>query len=88
MAVCVCNADGATSPREREFLAGVAQAFALDVAAAQTYAEHASAVTSAPLAGDALDGALVSAVPADAAALDKMIVNYRDPERREELGAG
>jgi uncharacterized protein (DUF697 family)/tellurite resistance protein len=76
MAVCVCNADGATSPREREFLSGVAQAFGLDAGAAQTYAQQASAVTSAPLSGNALDGALVAAVPVDTAELDKMILNY------------
>jgi len=76
MAVCVCNTDGATSPAEREFLAGLAQAFGLDAGAAQNYAQQASAVTSTPLSDNALDGALVSAVPADAAELDKMILNY------------
>lgn len=76
MAVCVCNADGATSPREREFLSSVAQAFGLDAGAAQTYVQQASAVTSTPLSDNALDGALVAAVPADTAELDKMILNY------------
>jgi uncharacterized protein (DUF697 family)/tellurite resistance protein len=76
MAVCVCNADGATSPAESQFLTGLAQAFGLDAAAARTYVQQASAVTSAPLSGNALDGALVSAVPADGAELDKMILNY------------
>jgi uncharacterized protein (DUF697 family)/tellurite resistance protein len=76
MAVCVCNADGATSPAEREFLTGLAKALGLDAGAAQTYEQQASAVTSTPLSGNALDGALVSAVPANAAELDKMILNY------------
>ena len=76
MAVCVCNADGATSPAEREFLTGLAKALGLDAGAAQTYEKQASAVTSTPLSGSALDGALVSVVPANAAEIDKMILNY------------
>ena len=76
MAVCVCNADGVTSPAEREFLDGVAKAFGLDAGAAQSYAQQAGAVTSASLSGNALDGALVAATPANPAELDKMILNY------------
>jgi uncharacterized protein (DUF697 family)/tellurite resistance protein len=76
LAVCVCNADGATSPPERDFLKGLALAFGLDAGAAQTYAQQAGAVTSAPLSGNALDGALVSAIPANSAELDTMILNY------------
>ena len=76
MAVCVCDADGATSPAEREFLARLAQALGLDAGAAQAFAAQADAVTEAPLSGAALDGAIVAAVPADAAGLDRMILNY------------
>ncbi len=76
MAVCVCNADAAMSASERDFLASVAQAFGLDAGAAQSYAQQASAVTSVPLSGNALDGAVVAAVPAAAADLDRMILNY------------
>lgn len=76
MAVCVCNADGATSPAEQAFLAQLAQAFGLDSGAAQSYARQVDAVTTAPLGGNALDGAIVATVPANAADLDQMIVNY------------
>lgn len=76
MAVCVCDADGATSPAEREFLGRLAQALGLDAAAAQAFTRRADAVTDAPLSGSALDGGIVAAVPADAAALDRMILNY------------
>ena len=51
MAVCVCDADGATSPAEREFLARLAQALGLDASAAQAFAQQADAVTSVPLDG-------------------------------------
>ena len=62
MAVCVCDADGATSPAEREFLARLAQALGLDAGAAQAFRRQADAVTGAPLEGIALDGAIVAAV--------------------------
>jgi uncharacterized protein (DUF697 family)/tellurite resistance protein len=76
MAVCVCDADGATSPAEREFLGRLAQALGLDAGAAQAFTQQADAVADAPLEGSALDGAIVAAVPARAAELDKMILNY------------
>ena len=76
MAVGVCNADGATSAKEREFLSALAQALGLPAASSQQFAQAADAVASAPLAGAALDGALVAAVPADDAELDKMILNF------------
>jgi len=76
MAVCVCNADGATSPQERDFLAGLARAFGLDAGAAKAYVGTGDAVASVPLSAPALDGTLVAAVPANDADLDKMILNY------------
>ena len=76
MAVCVCNADGATSPQERDFLAGLARAFGLDAGAAKSYVGTSDAVASVPLSATALDGTLVAAVPANDADLDKMILNY------------
>ena len=76
MAVCVCDADGATSPAEREFLGKLAQALGLDASAANAFTQQADAVTGAPLDGSALDGAIVAALPARAAELDKMILNY------------
>ena len=76
MAVCVCDADGATTPAERDFLAKLARALGLEAGAAQAFARQADAVTSAPLAGTALDGAIVAAVPANPDELDRMILNY------------
>jgi len=76
MAVCVCDADGATSPAERGFLGRLAQALGLDAGAAQAFTQQADAVTGAPLSGAALDGNIVAAVPANAAELDRMILNY------------
>lgn len=76
MAVGVCNADGVTSPAEREFLAGLAQGLGLAAAPAQQLTQHADAIAAAPLSGSALDGTLVAAVPANDAELDKSILNY------------
>ena len=76
MAVCVCDADGATSTVEREFLGRLAQALGLDAGAAQAFTRQADAVTGAPLEGTALDGAIVAALPAGNADLDGMILNY------------
>ena len=76
MAVGVCNADGATSAAERDFLAQIAQAFGLDAGTAQSFAQQAAAVSATPLSGSALDGAIVATVPASGVEIDKMIVNY------------
>jgi len=76
MAVCVCDADGATTPAERDFLASLAQALGLEAGAAQAFVRQADAVTSAPLAGSALEGAIVAVVPANPDELDRMILNY------------
>ncbi len=76
MAVCVCDADGATTPAERDFLARLAQALGIEAGAAQAFAQQADAVTSVPLGGSALDGAIVAAVPANPEELDRMILNY------------
>jgi len=50
MAVCVCDADGAQSAAERDFLRALAQALALDAGAAERYVAQAEAVASAPMA--------------------------------------
>ncbi len=74
MAVGICNADGVTSPNEREFLARLAQVLGLDAGAAQNATQQAEAMASAPLGG-AAGGAVIAAVPANVAELDKTILN-------------
>ena len=76
MAVGVCNADGTTSAQEREFLKRLADALGIAAAPAAAFARDADAVAGVSLASNALDGAIVANVPDDAAALDKMILNY------------
>ena len=76
MAVGVCDADGAASAAEREFLDRLARVLGLPAAGAQQFAHEADAVASVPPSSPALDGALVAAVPAGDADLDKMILNY------------
>ena len=44
MAVCVCDADGAQSAAERDFLRTVVQALALDVATAAAFEAQADAL--------------------------------------------
>ena len=75
-AVGIVNADGAASSRERDFLARLSQALGLNASSSQALAQQASAVASVPPASNALDGALVSAIPASGADLDAMILNY------------
>ena len=76
MAVGVCDADGASSPQEQAFLAELAQALQLPAAPARDFARTADALAGAPLAGSAPIGAIVAAVPGNAAELDKTILNY------------
>ncbi len=76
MAVGVCNADGATSAKEREFLTGLAAALGLPAAPSRQLVREADAIAAAPLSGSALDGALVGAVPVGDADLDRSILNY------------
>jgi uncharacterized protein (DUF697 family)/tellurite resistance protein len=72
MAVCVCDADGAASAAETAFLERLRTALELESKPAQAFAEQAAAVVSVPLARP---GA-VAPGQADAAELDKMILNY------------
>jgi uncharacterized protein (DUF697 family)/tellurite resistance protein len=76
MAVGVCNADGAASQAEREFLERLAQALGVPAASAQEFAHEASTVANAAPSSSAMDGALVAAVPQGDADLDRMILNY------------
>jgi uncharacterized protein (DUF697 family)/tellurite resistance protein len=75
-AVGIVNADGAASARERDFLARLSQALGLNASSSQALAQQASAVASVPPSSNALDGALVSAIPASGADVDSMILNY------------
>lgn len=63
MAVCVCDADGAVSPAERQFLASLQQALALPASEAQAFDQQAAELVT-------LDGITVlpPAVPAAAQA--------------------
>ena len=75
MAVCVCDADGAQSPAEGDFLERLRAALALDAAASREFARAAAEVADAPL--EAGPDPTATAAPAvDAQALDKTILNY------------
>jgi tellurite resistance protein/uncharacterized protein (DUF697 family) len=74
MAVCVCDADGAQSAAERDFLRALAQALGLDAGAADLYVAQAEAIASAPMepatsGGAGPAAATAAGVSAGAAAL-------------------
>lgn len=50
MAVCVCDADGAQSPAEREFLGALRTALGADVSTAETFAAEADRIAEVPVA--------------------------------------
>lgn len=68
LAACVCNADGAASAGEQQFLERLRQALQLEAGQAGTIASAATALATAPLAGGA-------PVAPDPAALDKAILD-------------
>lgn len=49
MAVCVCDADGAQSPAERDFLAALRSALGADVGAAELFAAEAESMAEVPV---------------------------------------
>jgi len=49
MAVCVCDADGAQSPAEREFLAALRNALGTDAGAAEVFAAEAEKIAEVPV---------------------------------------
>ncbi|MCC7327090.1 MAG: DUF533 domain-containing protein [Burkholderiales bacterium] len=76
MAVAICDADGVSSPQEQGFLAELAQVLRIPAAPAREFVRTADALAGAPLTGTSTVGAVVAAVPDNAAELDKMILHY------------
>lgn len=72
MAVCVCDADGATSPAEQQFLQELRAALQLDPGKAAQVVREADAIAAAPLAA----GAAGSASSMSDAEMDKYILNH------------
>ena len=50
MAVCVCDADGVQSPPEKQFLADLRAALALDAQQSAAYSQQAEAIAALPVA--------------------------------------
>ena len=72
MAVCVCDADGATSPAEQQFLQELRAALQLDPGKAAQVVREADAIAAAPLAA----GAVSSPSSMSDAEMDKYILNH------------
>jgi uncharacterized protein (DUF697 family) len=77
MAVCVCDADGAQSPAEREFLAALRSALGTDAGAAEVFAAEAEKMAEAPIAVAATVAAVstMGREEMDKAILDAAILN-------------
>ena len=56
MAVCICDADGVQSPAEKQFLADLRSALALDVAQATAYSRQAEEIAGLPVTWGASAG--------------------------------
>jgi uncharacterized protein (DUF697 family)/tellurite resistance protein len=74
LAVCVCDADGASNAAERTFLNELRLALDLDAATAQTLQQEADEISELPLVGPAV--AAMEAPKPSAEELDKTILNY------------
>jgi uncharacterized protein (DUF697 family)/tellurite resistance protein len=72
MAVCVCDADGAQSPAEKEFLDTLRNTLGLDAGQANTFSAQAEAIASAPVATAA---AVTAASTMTREEMDKVILN-------------
>jgi uncharacterized protein (DUF697 family)/uncharacterized tellurite resistance protein B-like protein len=80
MAVCVCDADGAQSDKERSFLNDLRNALQLDAGEAQAYTAQAEAIAAAPIDSPAVPVEPAAAAPRFASTMtsqemDKTILN-------------
>lgn len=77
MAVCVCDADGAQSPAEREFLAALRGALGTDAGAAELFAAEAEKIAEVPVvpATPIAAASTLSLEEMDKAILDAAILN-------------
>ena len=76
MAVCTCDADGASGEKERAFLAELAAALGLSPASAERFRSEADALASAPVVpGTAAPAVRAAAAAVDDAELDRTILN-------------
>ncbi len=76
MAAGICNADGATTAAEHDFLVRLAQALGVSPADAAGVEQDATTMATVSPASGALDGALAATIPATGVDLDKMIQSY------------
>jgi uncharacterized protein (DUF697 family)/tellurite resistance protein len=78
MAVCVCDADGAQSTVEQQFLARLAQTLSLDSTASAAFSAKAESLAVAPLAtvSSAEPPPLPATPTVNDAELNKMVLNY------------
>jgi uncharacterized protein (DUF697 family)/tellurite resistance protein len=85
MAVCVCDADGVQSPPEKQFLADLQAALALDAQQSAAYAQQAEEIAALPVAwghsaGESPAGAAAAAAAAPAAAAAGYASTMREDE--------
>ncbi len=76
LAVCVCDADGAQSPAEKQFLAQLSKTLGIDAPHAQSFSSQAESLAVAPLATTTSVEPPPSGPTMSVAEQDKMILNY------------
>ncbi|MBL8520351.1 MAG: DUF533 domain-containing protein [Betaproteobacteria bacterium] len=76
LAVCVCDADGAQTAAEKQFLAQLAQTLGVDAGHARAFNADAESLAAAPLAAGTSVEPPLAASTMSAAEQDAMILNY------------
>jgi len=85
MAVCVCDADGVQSPPEKQFLADLRAALALDVQQSAAYSQQAEAIAALPVAWGHSAGSEAATPPVSPAAPAAAAAGYASTMSEDEI---
>ena len=85
MAVCVCDADGVQSPPEKQFLADLRAALALDAQQSAAYSQQAEAIAALPVAWGHSAGSEAATPPVSPAAPAAAAAGYASTMSEDEI---
>ena len=85
MAVCVCDADGVQSPPEKQFLADLRAALALDAQQSAAYSQQAEAIAALPVAWGQSAGSEAATPPVSPAAPAAAAAGYASTMSEDEI---
>jgi len=85
MAVCVCDADGVQSPPEKQFLADLRAALALDAPRSAAYSQQAEAIAALPVAWGHSAGSEAATPPVSPAAPAAAAAGYASTMSEDEI---